>query len=125
SRIVTPGVTLESCLSAFELSERYPGLFYCALGIHPTDAEQWNPEVCHQFLDLSQRPEVVAIGETGLDYYWDSASHNTQHQALREQIALAKQLKLPLILHVRDKAGSQAAYDDLIEILQTEDAQSV
>lgn len=125
SRIVTPGVTLESCLSAFDLSERYPGVFYCALGIHPTDAAEWGPEVQARFLALSTRSEVVAIGETGLDYYWDSCPKDIQQQALRAQIALAKTLKLPLILHVRDKKDSQAAYDDLLRILREEQAETV
>ncbi|MBF2052891.1 MAG: TatD family hydrolase [Candidatus Sericytochromatia bacterium] len=125
SRIVTPGVTLESCLSAFDLSDRYPGLFYCALGIHPTDAAGWGPDVQARFLELSTRPEVVAIGETGLDYYWDSCPKEIQHAALRGQIALAKNLKLPLILHVRDKKDSQAAYDDLLRILREEQAEEV
>lgn len=125
SRIVTPGVTLESCLSAFDLSERYPGLFYCALGIHPTDAAEWGPEIRKQFLKLSQRPEVVAIGETGLDYYWDTCPKEIQQTALREQIQLAKSVNLPLILHVRDAKDSQAAYTDLLRILREENAQHV
>lgn len=124
-RIVTPGVTLESCLSSFALSEKYPGLFYSALGIHPTDAQTWTPETLSAFKELAQRPDVVAIGETGLDYYWDDCPHEVQHQALRDQIQLAQELQLPLILHVRDKKDSTAAYDDLLQILKAEDAQTV
>jgi len=124
-RIVTPGVTLESCLSSFELNQKYPDLFRSALGIHPTDAATWTPEVEAEFTTLSQRPDVVAIGETGLDYYWDDCPIATQHHSLRAQIRLAKKVQLPLILHVRDKKDSQAAYQDLLEILRQEQAQEV
>lgn len=121
-RIVTPGVTLESYLSAFELSRRYPQFFYTALGIHPTDAADWNPQTEAEFRKQAEAPSVVAIGETGLDYYWDSCPIPVQHAALRAQIRLAQDLQLPLILHVRDKKDSQAAYQDLIRILHEEKA---
>lgn len=121
-RIVTPGVTLGSCLSAFELSKKYPELFFCALGIHPTDAADWNAEIQAEFISRIDHPAVVAIGETGLDYYWDACPIEQQHQALRAQILLAKEFKLPLILHVRDKKDSQVAYQDLLRILREENA---
>lgn len=124
-RIVTPGVTLESCLSSFELNQKYPDLFKSALGIHPTDAQTWTPHTESEFERLSQRSDVVAIGETGLDYYWDDCTIETQHHALRAQIKLAKRVNLPLILHVRDKKDSQAAYRDLLTILREEQAQEI
>ncbi len=122
-RIVTPGVTLESCLSSFELNQKYPDLFVSAMGIHPTDAQTWTPETEAEFERLSQRSDVVAIGETGLDYYWDDCPIATQHLSLRAQIRLAKRVQLPLILHVRDKKNSQLAYNDLLTILREERAQ--
>ncbi|MGV3522733.1 MAG: TatD family hydrolase [Candidatus Sericytochromatia bacterium] len=125
TRMVTPGVTLESCLSALELAERYPGLIYSALGIHPTDAQQWTPETVAQFRQMASHPSIVAVGETGLDYYWDDCPIEIQHAALRGQIAFAKELQRPLILHVRDKKDSQAAYTDLLRILREENAQDV
>lgn len=124
-RIVTPGVTLESCLSSFDLYDRYPDLFACALGIHPTDAAEWSGEIRAEFVQRASHPAVVAIGETGLDYYWDDCPKDVQHQALREQIQLARELKLPLIFHVRDKKGSQAAYTDLLRIMREENAAEV
>jgi TatD DNase family protein len=124
-RMLLPGVTLESCLSALELAQRYPGLLYCGLGIHPQDAHTWNSDTEAQLLEWSASANVVAIGETGLDYYWDSSPPEVQHHSLRKQIQLAHQLDLPLILHVRDKPDSRKAYEDLLTILKEEDAQEV
>lgn len=128
TRMILPGVTLESCFSAVELCERYPGLLYFALGVHPTDVTKgsgWNQQVISQFRELAKHPAFVAVGETGLDYYWEDSPPAAQHQALREHIQLARELKRPLILHIRDKAGSQAAYDDLLKILIQEQASEV
>ncbi|PIQ27058.1 hydrolase TatD [bacterium (Candidatus Blackallbacteria) CG17_big_fil_post_rev_8_21_14_2_50_48_46] len=124
-RMLLPGVTLESCLSAIELSRQYPALIYCGLGIHPQDVAGWDDAVEARFLEMAKAPEVVAIGETGLDYYWDSSPPELQHSVLRRHIHLARELQLPLILHVRDKADSQAAYQDLLRILKQENAQEI
>lgn len=128
SRMILPGVTYESCLSAIELCEAYPGVLYFALGVHPCDVHKdtgWSAEVRQKLSVFTQHPAFVAIGETGLDYYWDEEFIPVQHQALREQIHWAQALNKPIILHVRDKADSTRAYDDLIRILHEEKAQSV
>lgn len=124
-RMVIPGVTLESCLSALTLCERYPGLLYCGLGIHPQDAATWTPETVDTLRSLLVHPAVVAVGETGLDYYWDSAPPKLQAEVLRQQIRLAREFAKPLILHVRDKAESRQAYEDLLVILRQEQAREV
>lgn len=124
-QIVTPGVTLESFSSALALNQKYPGRLFCALGIHPTEAQQFSPEVYTQFLDASIHDGVVAIGETGLDYYWDQCPEAIQHHSLRQHIQLAKTTKLPLILHIRDKQDSTRAYNDILRILQEEKAHTV
>lgn len=126
TRMLIPGVTLEGCFSAITLCEKYPGVLFFALGVHPTDVSKgsgWSAEVEAKFRELAAHPACVAIGETGLDYYWDESSPADQHQALREQIRLAQSLDLPVILHVRDKKDSTAAYDDLIQILREEHAE--
>jgi TatD DNase family protein len=125
SRMVIPGVTLESCLSALELTANWPGQMYCALGVHPQDALTWSEQVELELRQHVSHPAVVAIGETGLDYYWDTAPPDIQHRALRAQIQMAREFKLPLILHVRDQANSRQAYNDLIAILQAENAHEV
>jgi TatD DNase family protein len=124
-RMLIPGVTLESCLSALELARSYPGLLYCGLGIHPQDVLQWTEQTESQLLGLAVDPCVVAIGETGLDYYWETSPPEMQQLVLRKHIQLAKHLRLPLILHVRDKADCRKAYEDLLLILKQEEAQEV
>ncbi len=125
NQIVTPGVTLESFSSALALNKKYPGILFCALGVHPTEAQQFTPAAYEQFLDASTLEGIVAIGETGLDYYWDQCPEETQQHSLRQQIQLAKATQLPLILHIRDKQGSERAYDDILRILKEEKAHTV
>jgi TatD DNase family protein len=125
NQIVTPGVTFESFSSALALNKKYPGILFCALGIHPTEAQQFTSAVYTQFFEASTLEGVVAIGETGLDYYWDQCSEETQHHSLRQHIQLAKQTQLPLILHIRDKQNSERAYKDILKILQEEQAHTV
>lgn len=124
-RIITPGVTFESSFSAYELCQKHPDVFAMAVGIHPNNAEEWTPKVEAQFRDWAQRPEVVAVGETGLDYFWDDCPKTTQHHALRAQIQLAKDTQLPLILHIRDKKNTFEAYEDVLTILSEENAAEV
>lgn len=131
TRMLLPGVTLESCFSAIELCEQYPGQIFFALGVHPNDVvpqdgkSGWTPEVIARLREAAGHPAFVAIGETGLDYYWDDSPIPAQHRALREHIRLARELERPLILHVRDKADSTAAYDDLLMILRQEQAETI
>ena len=125
SQILTPGVSLESFSSAQSLHERYPKIFRTAVGIHPTEAAQLTPEAVDFFAAQCPRPQVVAVGETGLDYYWDSCPEDVQQYSLREHIRLAKAQRLPLILHIRDKKDSQRAYDDVLRILQEENARTI
>lgn len=125
SQIVTPGVTLGSFSSALQLSQNYPGVFHSAVGIHPTEANAFSPEAYNYFLEQTQEKSVVAIGETGLDYYWDDCPESVQQAALRKHIQLAKTAELPLILHVRDKKDSTRAYQDLLSILREEKAEEV
>lgn len=126
SQIVTPGVTLESFSSALKLSEAYPGTFYTAVGVHPTEAAQFTAETYAYFLaQARQHKSVVAVGETGLDYYWDQCPEDIQQEALRRHIHLAKECQLPLILHIRDKNGSERAYQDLLDILKEENASEI
>lgn len=131
TRMLLPGVTLESCFSAIALCEQHPGLLFFALGVHPNDVvpgsdkSGWTSAILRRLRELADHPACVAIGETGLDYYWDDSPLPAQHQALREHIRLARELGKPLILHVRDKAGSTAAYDDLLELLRQENAAEI
>ncbi len=107
---VCVGYDLPSSELAVELSERYEKL-YAAVGVHPHDATTLNDEAIERLAVLAQRDKVVAIGEIGLDYYYDLSPREEQKKAFARQIELANELKLPVVLHVRD------AYEDARKIL--------
>ncbi len=110
-RIVMPGVDLETSRQALELAKKTPGL-YAAVGVHPHQASTWGDGVRKALANLARAPQVVAIGETGLDYYRRLSSPEDQRKALLDQLALARDLSLPVILHNRE------ATEDLLAILE-------
>ncbi len=99
--IVNPAVSLENSAAVCDLAANEP-LVYAAVGIHPTDTADFERSAVERLRDLAQRTKVVAIGEIGLDYYWDRSPKETQHRALEAQLALAAELALPVILHNRE-----------------------
>lgn len=109
-RILNPGVDLESSANAVDLAESDECIF-AAVGVHPNEAESWHNESLAALERLSRRPRVVAIGEIGLDYYRNRARRETQLAVLRQQLALAAERNLPVIIHNRN------AEDDLVAIL--------
>jgi len=116
SRILIPGIDLESSKSILQLTERHNDL-YAAVGIHPNSATRWDASVESRLGALAQHPKVVAIGEIGLDYYRDRTPRALQRQVLEGQLQVAQDLELPLIIHVRN-----ADRDDrscIIDVLQT------
>jgi TatD DNase family protein len=119
TRILVPGLTLPSSRSVLKLAESHP-LLVAAIGIHPNDALVWDGQTISALRELSLNLKVVAIGEIGLDYYWDSAPHDHQQKVLKEQLALASELQLPVVIHFREKgdAPSGDCAADLLKILQ-------
>jgi len=107
---VVVGYDLASSESALQVAERLDGC-WASVGIHPHDAVQCDENALLQLHRLASHPRVTAIGEIGLDYYRNLSPKNAQQQALEQQINLALQLRLPVIIHCRD------AYDDLLPIL--------
>ncbi len=87
---------------------------YAAVGIHPHEAIDAPADIAAAFGGLLHEPEVVAIGETGLDYYYDHSPRDAQRNVLRAQLRIAREQKLPVIFHHRD------AYDDFLTILREE-----
>lgn len=85
---------------------------YAALGIHPNSAEQTNDESLARLRQLCKDHEVVAIGETGLDYYREFVPHTVQQDSFKAHLTLARELDLPVIIHTRD------AHDDVLDILK-------
>ncbi len=101
SRIIVPALDLDNIPVVLNLADRYPAV-YAAVGVHPNSAAGWQDGWLDTLRAWVGHKKVVAIGEIGLDYYWDHTPPETQHRALRAQLALAADLDLPVILHNRD-----------------------
>lgn len=117
-KIVVVGFDRPTITRAMELIEEYD-FIYAAIGWHPVDAIDMTDEDLAWIKDLSQHEKVVAIGEMGLDYYWDKSPKDVQKEVFRRQIALAKEVKLPIVIHNRD------ATEDVVTILKEEGAAEV
>ncbi len=100
--VLCPGSNLKSSQVCIELANRYPHI-YAAAGIHPQDAAAQLPHWSDELEVLLQQPRVKAVGEIGLDYYYDdNAPHPVQKAIFRRQMELAEQYHLPVIVHDRD-----------------------
>ena len=108
--IINVGCDLTSSLRSITLAEQYD-FIYCAVGSHPDDADHVDEALVEQYRDLTKKPKVVAIGEIGLDYYYEDVPRQKQQEAFRMQMALAQELDLPVIVHQRD------AYEDALRIV--------
>jgi len=108
SRILTVGVDLPSSRAAVALAEKHPAV-YAAVGLHPHDARKWNEATVRELRGLAQHPRVVAIGETGLDFYRNLSPREAQIAAFRAQLALAGEVGLPVIIHDREAHGEVMA----------------
>ncbi len=100
TRILVPGIDLDTSRQAVELADRHANLF-AAIGVHPNDALSWNDNTLAALREMASHPKVVAIGEIGLDYYREYAPHPLQQQILRRQLDLAAELGLPVSIHTR------------------------
>jgi len=118
-RILIPAISLASSLSSVKLAESHP-MLYAAIGIQPNESLTWDNVSIAALRELSIKPKVVAIGEIGLDYYWDAAPHEHQQLVFREQLDLAAELELPVTIHLREKgdATDGPCYEDAIHILE-------
>jgi TatD DNase family protein len=101
-QMVLTGTSVDASTQAAALAATRPGELYSTAGVHPHDASAFGIDTCARLHAIAQQPQVVAIGETGLDYYRDFSPHPNQEQAFAEQLALAVQTKLPVFLHQRD-----------------------
>ncbi|ACL74556.1 TatD family hydrolase [Ruminiclostridium cellulolyticum] len=116
--IVNASADINSLDASIELSGKYD-FVYAALGIHPHYADQINDEVIERIKKLCKNSKVVAIGEIGLDYYYDNSPRDIQKHWFERQIELAKELELPIIIHDRD------AHEDTLNIIKKTNAQQV
>jgi len=103
-RIIVPAIDLENCTAVLALTAQYPAV-YAAVGIHPNSSADWQDSWLEPLRELAQHEKVVAIGEIGLDYYWDKSPHAVQQRAFRQQLALAVELDLPVIVHNREASA--------------------
>ncbi|MEF3306531.1 TatD family hydrolase [Paenibacillus sp. GYB003] len=118
SRIINIGFNRETIPSSIELTERYE-FIYSTVGWHPQDAIDMKADDLDWIEELCAKDKVVAIGEIGLDYYWDTSPKDVQHRVFREQIRLARRLGMPISIHNRD------AHHDVVQLLREEKAEDV
>ena len=113
--MIVPGVNVASINSVMEVCHAHPGYCYPALGLHPEDVKaDWREQLATVEAAIrAHRDELVAIGEIGLDYYWDKTYKEEQKEVLRRQLLLARELNLPVILHNRE------ATEDILSIVNT------
>ncbi|MGH2752380.1 MAG: TatD family hydrolase [Actinomycetota bacterium] len=104
-QMVAIGIEVESSERAVEIARRYEGV-YASAGVHPNAATSWDRRARVRVDDLLNRGEVVAVGETGLDFYRDYTPHDVQRAAFRDHIALAKDHGKPLVIHTRDSTAA-------------------
>ena len=113
SFVVNPGVDLETSRNAIKLAQEYPWL-YAAVGFYPQETRYMDDDMLVLIENLAKKDKVVAIGEIGLDYYWDRTPHDVQQYWFRKQLQLAIKLNLPVIIHDRE------AHGDIVQILYEE-----
>jgi TatD DNase family protein len=115
---ITIGCDLATSKAAVELADRYP-FVYASIGVHPHEVRHIDDGWYDEFRRLARNPKVVAFGEIGLDYHYNHSPPKQQRERFREQILLARELKLPVVIHTRE------AQEDTIAILKEELAADV
>lgn len=111
SRLFLPNVDSKSIPLVFGFAEQYPQHCFPMLGLHPCDVkEDFKEELAHIYKEANHR-KIYAIGEIGIDLYWDKSTLSIQQEAFRTQIGWAKQMGLPIVIHCRE------AFDEIFEIL--------
>jgi len=116
--IVTIGCDIDTSLAAVALTQAHPNVF-ATIGVHPHESREITEGWHETFRTLARQPKVVAYGEIGLDYHYDHSPREIQRQRFREQIHLARELALPLVIHTRE------AQEDTVTILREEGAAEV
>jgi TatD DNase family protein len=110
--IIVPATDIESSRKVIKLVEKYD-LIYGAVGIHPHDTKDWQNSLVDEIDELAQHEKIVAIGEIGLDYFYDFSPKDKQMEAFKAQIDLALKINKPVIIHMRD------ADDDMMNVIRS------
>ena len=116
--IINVGFDYPSSVMAVRLAEKHDNL-WAMVGVHPHDADSYNAEIENKIKALAASSKVVAIGEIGLDFYYDNSPRELQREVFRKQIALARELNKPIAIHDRD------AHGNLLQILRERDSRGV
>lgn len=111
TRLFLPNVDSSSISQVFNLVNLYPENCFPMLGLHPCDVKENFQEELNIILKAAEQSKIYAIGEIGIDLYWDKTTLPFQQQAFRQQIAWAKELNLPIVIHCRE------AFDEIFQIL--------
>ena len=109
-KALIPSVEIGTIDKILDIANKYENI-YAMLGIFPSEAKTYTPDIEQKFIDLAQNPKIKAIGEIGLDYYWDKSFADIQKEVFIKQIKLADKLGLPVVVHDRD------AHKDVFDIL--------
>jgi TatD DNase family protein len=116
TRMLNVGLDGESNRTALAAAERHGSVFATA-GCHPTTAGDFDDRLAREIAELAGRDGVRAIGETGIDYYRETATREEQRRAFEAQIEIASDSGLPVVIHARDPEGETGATDEIFEIL--------
>ena len=117
-RVVNIASDLDSIDECLDLAHRYP-FMYCALGIHPSDSAPLTDRLLAGIRDKLDDPRVVAVGEIGLDYYWDTPDREIQKHWFEAQLEMAREADLPVVIHSREAA------QDTMQLMQDHRAQEI
>lgn len=110
-KIIVPSAYPKDIDDVIKLVNRYDNV-YGMLGVHPTEVKDWTDDLADKIREYSKNPKIVAIGEIGLDYYWDKSFNDLQKKIFIKQIKLANELNLPISIHDRE------AHKDTFDILK-------
>lgn len=118
ARVVNVGASLASCGRSIEIMNRYDYI-YGAIGVHPSETAELNDEAFEWLRQQCQLEKCVAVGEIGLDYYWNEPDRELQKEWFRRQLNLARELAKPVIIHSRDAAK------DTVDLMTEEHAEEI
>lgn len=116
--VINVGASLESCKTTIGLMEKYP-FVYGAIGVHPNETAELNEENFKWLKEQCTLEKVVAVGEIGLDYYWNEPEPAIQKKWFEKQLEMAREVKLPVIIHSRDAAK------DTLDIMKSFHAEEI
>ncbi len=114
TRFFIPAIDSESTEAMFQLEKTYPDHMFLMMGLHPTHVKENYKDELKHVEDMLTKRHFYAIGEIGIDLYWDKSTLQIQQEAFRYQIQLAKTYQLPIVIHCRD------AFDEIFEVLEAE-----